>query len=288
VATIQRHLHAEVAAGDHDGVEGVDDLFEVVDRLRLLHLGDDRQAHAELVHDRVYVFDVARAAHEGQGDHVGAHAGLVLAQRPAQVGHVLVGQRRHGDRDAGQVDALVVGDLAAFDGHALDPRAVHRDHFEGHPAVVDQDAVARGAVPRQPLVRGGADLPGARHVFSGDGEPVAARQHVRAVREAAQADLRALQVHQDAHGPPGVVGGLAQVEIPGLVFGVRTVGQVQPADVEPCGDQCRELLGCLGRRAEGTDDFRATHESDLISYLLVTCPIAGWMDAFTECAHPQG
>ena len=40
---LERALHAEVAAGDHEAVEGVDDLVEVVDRLRLLDLGDDRE-----------------------------------------------------------------------------------------------------------------------------------------------------------------------------------------------------------------------------------------------------
>ena len=39
-------LHAEVAAGDHDRVEGVDDLVEVLDGLRLLDLGDDGDAAA--------------------------------------------------------------------------------------------------------------------------------------------------------------------------------------------------------------------------------------------------
>ena len=41
---LQRQLHAEVAAGDHDAVERVDDRLELVDRLGLLDLGDDRDA----------------------------------------------------------------------------------------------------------------------------------------------------------------------------------------------------------------------------------------------------
>ena len=36
-----RQLHAEVAAGDHHAVADLEDLVEVVDRLRLLQLGDD-------------------------------------------------------------------------------------------------------------------------------------------------------------------------------------------------------------------------------------------------------
>jgi hypothetical protein len=41
---LERHLDAEVATGDHETVEGVDDLVEVVDRLRLLDLREHRQA----------------------------------------------------------------------------------------------------------------------------------------------------------------------------------------------------------------------------------------------------
>ena len=79
---LERQLDAEVAAGDHDAVERVDDLGEVVDRLRLLDLGDDRQAHALLVHDLVHVDDVRGAADEGQRDQVGAAGAAPSAGRP--------------------------------------------------------------------------------------------------------------------------------------------------------------------------------------------------------------
>jgi len=54
-------------------------------------------------------------------------------------------------------------------------------------------------VPGQALVGGGTDLGGARHVLDGDGEHVAGGQLVRAVGEAAQPDLRPLQVGQHRH-----------------------------------------------------------------------------------------
>ena len=52
---LERQLDAEVAAGDHDAVERVDDLGQVLDGLRLLDLGEHRQADALRVHDRAYV-----------------------------------------------------------------------------------------------------------------------------------------------------------------------------------------------------------------------------------------
>ena len=54
--------------------------------------------------------DVRGVAHEREGDVVGAEL-----EAPAQVGLVLLRQRGHVDRDAGQVDALVVRDRAGDD-----------------------------------------------------------------------------------------------------------------------------------------------------------------------------
>ena len=83
---VERQLDAEVAAGHHDAVERVDDRLEVVDRLRLLDLGEHRAADALLVHDRVDELDVVGRAHERQRDQVDAEP-----QREAQVLGVLVG-----------------------------------------------------------------------------------------------------------------------------------------------------------------------------------------------------
>ena len=63
-------------------------------------------------------------------------------QAPAQVGLVLLGQRGHVDRDAGQVDALVVRDRAADDDLGRDDGAVGLDDLDAHLAVVDQQEVA--------------------------------------------------------------------------------------------------------------------------------------------------
>ena len=71
---LERHLDAEVAARDHDAVEGEHDLFEPVDRLGLLDLGDDRAVDADLVHDLVHELDVFGRAHERQRDEVDARA----------------------------------------------------------------------------------------------------------------------------------------------------------------------------------------------------------------------
>ena len=91
----QGHLNAEVTAGDHDAVEGLDDLFQRLNSLRLLDLGNDRDALAHLVHDLVDILDVLGRTHEGQGDEVG-----ILLDTPAQILLVLLGQGGDGDGDA--------------------------------------------------------------------------------------------------------------------------------------------------------------------------------------------
>ena len=63
---LQRKLHAEVATGHHDGVERVDDFVELLHGLRLLDLGDHRNAAAFFIHDLVDALDVRGVTHEGQ------------------------------------------------------------------------------------------------------------------------------------------------------------------------------------------------------------------------------
>ena len=118
-------------------VERVDDLLEGVDGLRLLDLRDDGDATAHLGHDLVHALDVLGVAHERQRDEVGAEL-----EAPAEVGLVLLGERGHVDRDAGQVDALVVRDRAGDDDLGRDDGAVGLDDLDAHLAVVDQQEVA--------------------------------------------------------------------------------------------------------------------------------------------------
>jgi hypothetical protein len=41
---LRGHLDSKVASGDHDGIRSRDDVFDILDRLRLLDLGDDGDA----------------------------------------------------------------------------------------------------------------------------------------------------------------------------------------------------------------------------------------------------
>ena len=91
------------------------------------------------------------------------------AQRRSSL--VLLGEGGDGDGDAGEVEALVVGDHAAFDDGGVDAGAVDVGDLEADFAVVDEDAFAAGDVGGEAVVRGAAGSSVAfGAVFDGDGE----------------------------------------------------------------------------------------------------------------------
>ena len=117
----------------------------------------------------------------------------------------------------------------------------------GHPqadlAVVDQDLVAVADVAGQPGVRRGGDLVVAVDLARGDRERLPGLDPGRALLEAAQPDLGALQVDEDAHAVAGLVGSLAHPAVDLLVLGVAAVAEVEPGDVHPGVHQLSDPLG---------------------------------------------
>ena len=62
-------------------------------------------------------------------------------QRAVQIREILLSQRRHGERHAGHVDALVRLDYASRDHAAEGSAVVHSLHAQPDVAVVDEDVV---------------------------------------------------------------------------------------------------------------------------------------------------
>lgn len=124
----------------------------------------------------------------------------------------------------------------------MDAGAVDVGDFEGDAAVVDEDAFAGGDVGVEAFVGGAAGVAVAFGGFDGDGEGVAAFKEYGAFAEAAEADLRALKVGEDADAASGFVGGFAHVAVALFVFGVGAVAEVEAGDVHSGVDECLDLL----------------------------------------------
>ena len=247
---LQGRLHAQVAPGHHDPVEGLDDGVEPFQRLGPLELGDDRHPHADLFHHRPDGGGVAGGAHERQRHEVDPEA-----EGEAEVVDVLVGEGRAAHRHAGEVHPAVVPDRAAPGHHALHLAGADRQHPQLHRPVGQEDRVARadvvgqcGVRRRQAVGRPG----GAGHA---DHQPGAAGQQGHPAEQAADAELGPLQVGQDADGPPGGVGGGPHMGIGVGVLVVVAVGEVEPGDVHPGADEGGDALRRGGGRPDRADDL---------------------------------
>ncbi len=140
------------------------------------------------------VADVVGGADEGDGDSVDA-----LADGEDEVFFVLLGERGDLDRDAREVDALVLAEHAAVDDLADDVGALDVVDVKFDEAVGEQDAGAGLEVLGERL-EGGADESGGAFDLAGcDGEELACDELDGLVSlELAGADLGALQVGEDA------------------------------------------------------------------------------------------
>ena len=251
----QRHLlgadlDAEVATRHHHGVGGLDDRAHVGERLGLLELGDDAGGRARRVNPLAQATHVADRAHERQRHEVDAEL-----ERESEILHVLLRQRRHRNRHARDVDALLRADLAA-DEHATG-RLARRDALDAKPdePVVDHDIVARleGIADRRrrhgQIRRRGARVSGERHLLP--------RSDLDGRGEIADPHLRSLEVGDQGEGPAGPLLRLANQPHAHGVVGLRSVGEVQPRRIHAGRDQLVDHGGRGRRRADRTDDLRA-------------------------------
>ena len=243
-----RKLHPEIPARHHDRVGQLDDLVEPPDRGRLLELRQQSGAARERLTQRE---DIARVLHERRRHPV--HAEL---QPQCEVLAVLVRQRRDGKHRVGDVDSLVIRDLAA-DPHprAGEIRTAYLD-FEPDLAVVDEEVC--------PRLQGVEDLGmGKRDPFrtSGrrieiEGEGAAFFEDRASTLELPDPELRPLQVEQHPDGASGGGFDLAdRLEAPAVVV-VAAVAEVEPEHVDPGGEQRPDGLRRRRRGAEGGDDLR--------------------------------
>ncbi len=254
-----RHFHAQVAARHHDAVGQLDDGVQMFDGAGLFQLGHD---HGAAVHQAARLGHVLGPLHEGQRHPVHTHV-----QAEGQVGQVLLGQGRDGQHHIGNIQTLVVGQLAAGDHPGfgviqavmLDPQAdaaVVQQQFGAHMQGVEHLGVQQRCA-----------LAGAGGLVHVQAEHLAGLQRRLAIFELAHAQLGALQVHQHADGAAGLAFQGADGFVALQMVLVRAVAEIQAEHIGTSQEQALDGLGRGRGGAEGGEDLGVTgasHERSLM------------------------
>ena len=220
----------------------------------VLDLGDDADlgvVHIQQVADLIHVLC---GAHKGGRDEIEALLDAEDDVIPVALAHI-----GHGQVDAGNIDALLVLDLAAVQHGADDVGVGHVPDGQLDQAVVQHDGAAGGHIVGQVLVGDGDDLVGALHLAGGQGEGLAFLQDLRAVLELLEADLGALGIQQGRHRlvqlfPDGLQGLKTA-----LVLLVGAVREIETGHVHPVFHQRPQHALLIGGRAQGADDLGFAH-----------------------------
>ena len=182
-------------------------------------------------------------------------------QAPAEVGLVLLRQRGHVDRDAGQVDALVVRHRRRRRSTSVVTTVPSVSMTSTlHLAVVDQQESPGLHVLRQALegrARTISLVPTMSSVVIVKMSPTA-----RSCGPSSNLPRRIFgpcRSTSTATGATGVVGGLAHVREDLLVHGVVAVAEVHAGDVDARVDDRPDVLVARGGGSEGGDDLCASH-----------------------------
>ena len=244
-----------------------------------------------LVDELADLQDVGRRSDKGHADVV--HA---VPESELEVLAIFLGEGRHGERGPGKVDTLVVADNAPGHDPARDLVALDRFHVERDPPVVDQNAVARLDVAREPRVRDCRPLRRPRHDLRRQDERAAAAERRAPLGERPEADLRALQVREHRDRLPDSRLDRADPLDRLAVLRVGAVGKVQARDVHSRTDHLLDDALADGGGPDGADDLGQTlvwHRSVCTSPRLplgkhTPTGATGWSGATTRFVrHPR-
>ena len=237
--TLGGKLDAKVAARDHQRVGERQYLVQPLDRHRLLDLGEQRRFVPD---QRARLGDILGPLDERQRNII-----RPLLERELEVASVLGGQRRDRDQHVGNIDPLVVAELAPDLDPRLDPLGGHADHLEPDLAIVDQQR--RAGLDRLEQFGVRKLDPGrvAERGIAIERETVPGRDRCRPAVEIADPELGALQVEQDRRRPPELLLERADRHHQRGLVGLVAVAHVDPEGVGP-GTHQRLDHRRLGRR----------------------------------------
>src|SRR6185295_13631942 len=234
------------------------DLFEILDRLGAFDLGNHPRVAVGLANVLTEQAQIARPAHEGEGDEVD----LVL-QSDLEIAQIFLGQDVRGHIRARQVDALVLLEQTAIHNGRVHIATGDLVHDDLEIAIVDQDALTWLHVLAQELVAGADanDLTRLgifshhRLVGNDDQGGVRLQPDWLLVLEPPDTDLRPLQIRE--HTDLGVAFAGDTTHQPNTVDNpsVITVRTVDPENVGPSADELGQDLVTVRGGAERGYDF---------------------------------
>ncbi len=244
-----RKLDAEIPPRHHHRIRKAENRLQIFECLRFFELGEDRRPSRD---ELARLPDVFGPLDEGEPHEI--DPGL---KGEGEVLAILGRERRDGQDHVGDVHALAIGEHAPHQ-HLADQVI---GPFVGHPqaelAVIEQE---RGAD------LGGLDDfgMGEFHPFSiaGGGveieaEGLAGLQMDAARGEAADAELGALDVGEDADRPSRLLlEGADRLDARGVIL-MRAVREIEAEDVHPGAEEPADDLWRGACRAEGGDDLGA-------------------------------
>ena len=150
------------------------------------------------------------------------------------------------------------GDLNAGDDVGVaDLNHAHRDV-----SVVDQQAVAGCTVAGQALERRSHQFLGAGNVADCDREGIPRLEFLGPVLEGLQPNLGSLKVNEDCNGAARCRGRLPNSRDDSLMLLGFSVRPVDARNIHSGINERLELLGGIGGRSNGADNFSSTHSID--------------------------
>ena len=190
----RRHFNAQIAAGDHDGVGGLQDGVQMFDGLGLFELGDDPGKAPVGGHSIAHQVDIFGRADKGDCNGIDA-----IFQGEIQIDIIFGGKRGHAHKNAGKVDALVFAQLASV--YDLADDIVVHNLFDAQldEAIREEDARALLNIFSKRLEGRADERRRALYFVRRDGNFFSRDKHHRyMILELGGANFGTLQVSQDA------------------------------------------------------------------------------------------
>ncbi len=252
------HFDAEVAAGDHEAVGGVENVVDLIERLGFFDLGDEVNVGGFVLEMLAEKKDVLGVAYEREGEVI-----EIVFDGPVDAFPIAIGDGGDVDAAVGKVDALGGFEDAADGAVAAQLAEIFLSANKSEQAVFDEEAVADldvvdevgvDAADAAVFAEDGCALDD-ELVADGDGHSVAAVVG----GDLTETDFGAAEVAEDCDGLAPAHGGFADVA-EHLEVGIEiAVGEIESADIDAGLEKGIEGFDIAAGGTHSGDNFGTDH-----------------------------